>query len=638
MPRKNTSRSSAPAARSVKPRATTLPDLPPLHPTQAKLKTKAMKWIENVEEDEPYGITFQVVGFQEKSNGSTKGKPGAGKTRLAGHIAREFMMLKANELDGPVAGFFVANNTDLALEHKTDIGAEHAPFQSHMTSDVALDLRLKKQVMISMTRAMFYKFFTHKNPDFSALKEFIAKTNIKGLLLILDESHSLYKEPTKLPTLVAQARVELAPLVIDVMGITATPGYDKQQSKKGATMLYGHNLLPESLVCKKADFEQMMVDTKVLPDPPNKWETIDVGSPIGKSICAATIPAIHEAIVKLFLAKTNLFIRPSDDDMTVDRVGKLKDIVAVTTVIMAVGTDGGKLIDLVTRGDVQLMTATGGNAESGAKPAGEPFVGKESVLIALQTRGAEKEMANLLNKIATSGVNSNPLSVHDLTIDARKLNERRAAVEAVYASFKAQTSTTLAIIGQSDQEGKNDFAKAFSTVITVGQFAKDKIIQVCGRVGRMGKQLGNGDPVPVAYKAAHLFSSFAQSLSGIDNSAGLRDVNICIPEDIANKVGDVQAALEANRMGNANDLIEINVKKLIKADEYLQSDGAVANKYIDALWDTYLPDEEQPSIDNASNGGVAELSDEQDPEEEGEEDGEEEEEGILDGGSSQVEG
>ena len=61
-------------------------------------------------------------------------------------------------------------------------------------------------------------------------------------------------------------------------------------------------------------------------------------------------------------------------------------------------------------------------------------------------------------------------------------------------------------------------------------------------------------------------------------------------------------------------------------------------KYIDALWDFYLPDEEQPSIDNASNGGVAELSDEQDPEEEGEEDGEEEEEGILDGGSSQVEG
>ena len=90
-------------------------------------------------------------------------------------------------------------------------------------------------------------------------------------------------------------------------------------------------------------------------------------------------------------------------------------------------------------------------------------------------------------------------------------------------------------------------------------------------------------------------------------------------------------------MGNANDLIEINVQKLIKADEYLQSGGAVANKYLDALWDFYLPDE-QPSNDDASNGGVTELSDEQDSEEEGEEDGEEEEEGILDGGSSQIEG
>lgn len=635
MPRKNTSRSSAPAARSVKQRTTTLPDLPPLHPTQDKLKAKAVKAIENVDQNDPYAITFQVVGYQEKSNGSTKGKPGTGKTRLAGHIARDFMTLKVDELDGPVVGMFVANNTDLALEHKTDIGAEYAPFLSHMTSDVALDLRLKKQVIISMTRAMFYKFFTHKDPHFSALKEFIAKTNIKGLLLILDESHSLYKEPTKLPTLVVQARVELAPLVIDVLGITATPAYDKQQSKKGATMLYGHNLLPVPLVCKKADFEQMMADTNFLPDPPSTWETIDVGSPIGKPICAAMIPAIQQAIVNLFVAKTNTLIRPSDDDMIVNRQGKLKDIVAVTTAIMAVGTDGGKLIDLVTRGDVQLMTATGGNAESGAKPAGKPFVGKESVLIALQTCGAENEMAKLLNKIATSGVNSNPLSVHDLTIDARKHNERRAAVEAVCDSFKAQTATTLAIIGQSDQEGKNDFAKAFSTVITVGQFAKDKIIQVCGRVGRMGKQLGNGDPVPVAYKAAHLFSSFAQSLSGIDKSTGLRDVEI--PEDIANKVSDVQTALEANCMGNANDLIEINVQKLIKADEYLQSGGAVANKYLDALWDFYLPDE-QPSNDDASNGGVTELSDEQDSEEEGEEDGEEEEEGILDGGSSQIEG
>ena len=50
------------------------------------------------------------------------------------------------------------------------------------------------------------------------------------------------------------------------------------------------------------------------------------------------------------------------------------------------------------------------------------------------------------------------------------------------------------------------------------------------------------------------------------------------------------------------------------------------------------PDEDQPSNDNASNGDVAEISDEQDPEEEGDEDGEQEEEGILDGGSSQVEG
>ena len=93
-------------------------------------------------------------------------------------------------------------------------------------------------------------------------------------------------------------------------------------------------------------------------------------------------------------------------------------------------------------------------------------------------------------------------------------------------------------------------------------------------------------------------------------------------------------------MGNANDLIEINVQKLIKADEYLQSGGAVAKKYIDALWDFYLPDEDPPSNDDASEGGIAELS--SDDDDEGDKDvaaaADEEEEGILDGGSSQVEG
>ena len=120
----------------------------------------------------------------------------------------------------------------------------------------------------------------------------------------------------------------------------------------------------------------------------------------------------------------------------------------------------------------------------------------------------------------------------------------------------------------------------------------------------MGVELGNGECVPVKYKAAHLYSSFAKSIATIDKNTGLRGVEI--PENITGLLEDLQKALVANRMGNGNEEIKINVQKLIKADEYLQSNGAVAAQYMQALWEFHLNDA-VPNDDAASNA-VAELS------------------------------
>ena len=196
--------------------------------------------------------------------------------------------------------------------------------------------------------------------------------------------------------------------------------------------------------------------------------------------------------------------------------------------------------------------------------------------------------------------------MHDLIIDARKQNEQRRTIAAVHDSFNTQTNTTLSVIGQSAHEGHNAYAKIATTVIAIGTFAKDKITQIIGRVGRMGAQLGNGEHVPTNYKAVYFHSSFAESLSNIGQRG--RAHGVVIPEDILGKVKDLQEALSAERKGNGNDEIEINVQKLIKADEYLQSNGAVAEKYIEALWDFYLAEEDAASNDDAASDGVAELS------------------------------
>ena len=56
-----------------------------------------------------------------------------------------------------------------------------------------------------------------------------------------------------------------------------------------------------------------------------------------------------------------------------------------------------------------------------------------------------------------------------------------------------------------------------------------------------------------------------------------------------------------------NETIRINLQKIIKADTVLQSNGAVAVQYIDALWKIDIGGFPEETKD-ASDGGNAELS------------------------------
>ena len=96
---------------------------------------------------------------------------------------------------------------------------------------------------------------------------------------------------------------------------------------------------------------------------------------------------------------------------------------------------------------------------------------------------------------------------------------------------------------------------------------------------------------------------------------------VVIPEMVAAKFKDLKRALIKARKGSANDEIEVHLKKLIKADEYLETNGTLAIKYLDTLDKTYLgSDDAADETDGDGGAQVQELDD-------GEgEDGEEEDE------------
>tara|TARA_B110000027_G_scaffold129831_1_gene151837 strand:+ start:201 stop:2042 length:1842 start_codon:yes stop_codon:yes gene_type:complete len=610
MSRRNRTTVTNQPTRNTAPRNDGITLLPPLHDSQKALVNKAMKSITKNDNR----ITFQIVGYEDPITG--KGKPGCNKTRPTGAISRGWMEIKTALLDGPVLTVFVGSNVLMTKEHAADMGARSpmTPFQLSDTVKMiklTAELARNQHATINMTAAMLKALIPKDDATFEKLNAFIAAINIKAMLLVLDEAHKLYKDPSNFPTVLTDARAKV-PIPIEVLGITSTTGYGKQSYEKGVIKLYGQNVLPRPLMYKPDQYAALMRDLKPFPDAPSEWETIDVGSPVGKPICAALIPALHGGIIKLFVAQNNKVLRPNDPDMVVTARNLIHTTLTQMTTVMAIGDDGGVLIDFVTRGDMMVRVADGGTAEAGARPAGDPMSAKESVMIALATSQAENTACDMLENIASSGVNSNPLSVHDLLIDPRKGNEIRRVLTAINASFMDNTKTTVTVIGQSMHEGTNIFSKEFTTGIIIGNMDTDPMLQIFARMGRSGTMLGNGMLVPVEFKAVNIRSTFADQVARIDDKTGSRGV--AIPADINDKYADLCNALTDANMNSANSDIRINVQKLLKADSYLQTNGDLAKQYINALWDMYLSGEQQSDAEEAA---AAPTEDEDDEDEDG---------------------
>ena len=158
---------------------------------------------------------------------------------------------------------------------------------------------------------------------------------------------------------------------------------------------------------------------------------------------------------------------------------------------------------------------------------------------------------------------------------------------------------------KSQHSGHDKFAKLATTIVAIGsKFTDAQLVQLFGRVGRIGTTIDSTDLVPEEYKAFHYKSEWVEDFSGFDDKTGMRTMKL-----------SAQVTDAFNSLPNASALIEINCKKLVRAGEKLRVGDALALKYIEA--ERAEAERAEMEVDGGAEGEEGE---------EGEEEGEEESE------------
>ena len=530
-----------------------LPELPPLHASQVALYKRGKQSLKR-------DGALLVVG---KYN-----QPNTGKTRVAGALARWWAskQVKAGEKALVVFG---ATTMALALEHGTEMGARKRfagfTLDKHLKAALAVELEAQGHATISITRTMLHKLLNapalkkEQRVDQQLLLQLAREVGATRVCLVLDEAHQLYKTYNKMPTVLEALHAHLDE-ALTVIGLTATPGFDRKASRDGAVAMFG--ALPPLLEYEEDDLASLKTDLQVLPNEPTTYKTVDVGTPIG-------VKGLHELLTKLHHDIVSVFMAPARGEaakiaMRDQRNRTLNEIVAA----LAHGGDGGAFVSQVTEGEVKVRVAGGG----------APLKARESVLVAHTTHAAERLHLNGLRDVQAKKINSNALHVVDLGVELnpRHANKLREAKEDMFASFQAQKATTVGFLAKRQHAGNNDFANVATTVVAIGfDWGEDELRQLFARVGRMGGTLEDEELVAVAFRALYFKCDWASKVGNME--AAPVATTVAVPAELGKMLKDIQSAC-----GFDYEEIHANVQKLLLADSYLKTKGALARKYLDA--------------------------------------------------------
>ena len=597
-----TSAKKAKKQEPAEPKTEPIPELPLLHAAQLALYKRGKQFLKA-------DGTVLVVG---KYN-----QPNTGKTRTAGALAR-WWALKQVKAEEKALVLFGATTMALALEHAAEMGVRKrfAGFTLDKPRKAALatELEAHGHAAISVTRTMLHKLL---NP--SALNKWhgveqqllvalALEVGATRVCLVLDEAHQLYKTYTKMPCVLEALHTHAGDvLTVTVIGLSATPGFDRKACRDGAVAMFG--ALPPLLEYEETDLASLKTELQVLPNEPTTWTTDDVGTPIG-----VKDSDVHELLTQLHQDIVDVLMAPARGEaakiaMRDQRNRTLNKIVAA----LAHGTAGGMFVSKVTEGEVKVRKAGGG----------APLKAKESVLVAHKTQGAECLHLNGLRDVQGKKINSNPLCVIDLGVELnpRHVDTLLKAKEAMIASFQAQKATTVGFLTKRQHAGNNDFAKVATTVCAIGfDWSDDELRQLFARVGRMGGTLEADELVPVAYRALYLKCDWASKVANMESAPVA--TTVAIPADLSKTLKEIKAAC-----GFEYEEIYANVQKLLLADAYLKTKGTLARKYLDAERAEYESREKGGEEEEGEDEGDDAMNDKvlfgEDDEEDGEDGGEE---------------
>ena len=556
------------------PKAKAIPQLLDLHASQHALVDKAVAKREE-------GLPIIITGKDKET--------GLGKTRVAGGFLRRCAE-KEVATGRRVLIAYAAKTSELAKDQAGAIGSEVSmtPFQLSKVSTLTPEVDGNGMACVSITRTTLGQLFHAQGKDKAIdpkLPAVIKALSVDTVILCMDEVHELYKTD-RLPAAVASMRKKLDPVKIEIVGMTATPEFEKKGSRDNAKTLFDSEAEPKPITYSKKQLTALLSDLKQFPAAPKTWETVDLGSPIGDTLCESLLGELKQDLLDFYMAPEDGL---TGEDGAMAKLGirsSIADTLAKIEAQLAAGGDGGTFMDTVR----PLVPVKKGGE-------GECVDAKQSVLIGyLSPKAAAQHMQALETD------NAEECNLFEL--GAGGYGQKKEAMEGMLASFRASEKNTIGMTAKSQHSGHDKFAKLATTIVAIGsKFTDAQLIQLFGRVGRIGTTIDSTDLVPEEYKAFHFKSEWVEDFSGFDDKTGIRGIKLS---------AQVTDALDS--LPNASDLIEINCKKLVRAGEKLGVGDVLALKYIEA---------ERAEMEVDGGEGRAEGEEGKEGEEDGEDESEE---------------
>ena len=522
-----------------------------------------------------------------------EGVTSSGKTIIMGQVLRG-EALAWKEEGKKVLAIYDGTSTQMAEDNAAAMGAveAHSPFSFEAARGNQLSKMETAKAMVEehgfVTLSATHSFvrdilicgkYGKKISEPPKLDVLVEELGVDVVILVIDEAHKAYNSK-KFPDAIHDWRVkfdgtgDLPKVTIVVLPMTATPNLNKKSTCDNLMKLCATgDELPPMLGYEGDEYAKYMEAGQITPIAPTEAKIVlDTGAPlVTDDTVMIQVKKVQSSIIELF--------KEEDTNQMVTMRGRVFDSANLVAASLAIGLDGGKLMEVVTKGDMRVQIAANG------KPAGDPMPLKyESVIIGtIGTKAAEDTLLASLMALETKNAGSDtPIKVFDLRYTYNTSKTKRRAQRAQFkAAVRAQNATVIGIIGSKSQQGNNELTNLATTWVFIGEAKPGQLVQFYGRSSRTFCVLEDGEFVPtedIGYKTVHFTSKWTHSIMQIELAKTKRKDPPPLTDDMQAKLSELKGKTGLYRHG----VIELNTGKAIIADKIFNTNGQFALDYLEA--------------------------------------------------------